>query len=312
MALESGNTYTDIVTNYSGELLSIGNNATPFLQMLGGMGGIRPVTSTQFAMAETYDVGDGAQPAIAESGSITPTAAYVTRAQEFNVVQIFQYAWNISYSKLGETAQYGGINARLPADMIDDERSRQEIALMLRTAKNLEKSIIAGAFADRVDSDTAVKTRGISTAISTLATDASGAALSKTLLQGLWKAYADANSWSDAMVVWVNSFQKQKLNDIYGLAERDMMVGGVNLSQILTDFGPVGVQYSPAVPTDEVMLVDMSVCSIVGKNIPGKGVFFSETLGKTGASEKGQIYGELGIDYGSESKHAKLDDLAVS
>ena len=45
---------------------------------------------------------------------------------------------------------------------------------------------------------------------------------------------------------------------------------------------------------------------------PGKGVLFYEELSKTGASEKGQIYGQLGLDYGPEEFHGKITGLATS
>jgi hypothetical protein len=37
-----------------------------------------------------------------------------------------------------------------------------------------------------------------------------------------------------------------------------------------------------------------------------------EELSKTGAAERYQLYGELGIDYGSEKLHGSLTSLAVS
>jgi hypothetical protein len=46
-------------------------------------------------------------------------------------------------------------------------------------------------------------------------------------------------------------------------------------------------------------------------NTPGKGVFFEEALAKTGASDDVQIYGEIGLEYGSERSHGLLKGLKV-
>jgi len=42
-----------------------------------------------------------------------------------------------------------------------------------------------------------------------------------------------------------------------------------------------------------------------------KGVFFEEPLAKTGASERSQIYGEIGLKWGNERTHGVLEGLKV-
>jgi hypothetical protein len=46
--------------------------------------------------------------------------------------------------------------------------------------------------------------------------------------------------------------------------------------------------------------------------VPEKGVLFFEELSKTGASEKGQLFGMLGLDYGPEEYHGKITGLTTS
>jgi hypothetical protein len=43
--------------------------------------------------------------------------------------------------------------------------------------------------------------------------------------------------------------------------------------------------------------------------IEGKGHFFTEPLAKTGAYDRVQIYGELGLEYGPEQFHGKIVDI---
>jgi hypothetical protein len=61
-----------------------------------------------------------------------------------------------------------------------------------------------------------------------------------------------------------------------------------------------------------LLIADLAVCSPVFLPVPEKGVLFYEELSKTGASEKGQIYGQIGLDYGPEEYHGTITSLATS
>ena len=56
----------------------------------------------------------------------------------------------------------------------------------------------------------------------------------------------------------------------------------------------------------------ISVVNPVALPVPGKGILFYEALSKTGAAEKGQIYGQLGIDYGPEEFHGTITGLKTT
>jgi len=56
----------------------------------------------------------------------------------------------------------------------------------------------------------------------------------------------------------------------------------------------------------------MTHCAPVFLPVPGKGFLFYEELAKSGASEKGQIYGQIGLDHGPEIYHGKLTGLTVA
>ena len=43
---------------------------------------------------------------------------------------------------------------------------------------------------------------------------------------------------------------------------------------------------------------------------PGKGFLFQEPLAKVGSADRTQIYGEIGLEYGSEAAHGKITRLA--
>jgi hypothetical protein len=56
----------------------------------------------------------------------------------------------------------------------------------------------------------------------------------------------------------------------------------------------------------------MSVVRPVALPVPGKGILFYEDLAKTGASERGQLFGQMGWDNGPQVFHGKLTGLATA
>ena len=77
----------------------------------------------------------------------------------------------------------------------------------------------------------------------------------------------------------------------------------------MTDFGTFGVMVNRWMPAGKIAIVDLSVCKPVFLEIPGKGLLFVEPLGKIGSSTRYQLYGEIGLEYGPETFHARIDDL---
>jgi hypothetical protein len=155
-------------------------------------------------------------------------------------------------------------------------------------------------------------TRGIVTAATTSKVNASSATLTKALFDQLLRTMAAAGAQFINPVVFCNAFQKQKLSDIYGYAPQDRNVGGVNIKQLETDFAMLGVVWAPQMVTSVLLIADLAFCSPVFLPVPNKGVLFYEELARTGASELGQIYGQIGLDYGPEEMHGQLYGLATS
>jgi len=88
-------------------------------------------------------------------------------------------------------------------------------------------------------------------------------------------------------------------------------VGGVAVNTIVTDFGVLNIAIDRALPADAIAVVSLEQIQPVFLSIPNKGVLFEEELAKTGASEKSQVYGEIGLAYGNEASHAVLRGLAA-
>ena len=93
--------------------------------------------------------------------------------------------------------------------------------------------------------------------------------------------------------------------------EASRTVGGVNVTTLVTDFGTLNVMLDRHMPQDTIAAVSLEQLMPVFMNVPGKGVFFEEPLAKTGASDEVQLYGEIGLKYGSEKAHAVMTGLAL-
>lgn len=306
--------------NYTGELYLIGANQTPFLNMIGGLQGnqIRTVADFQFPLAQPWALEAASQPAITETASLTaPDPWTYVRDQDVNTVQIFQRQVSVSYAKQSVS---GSVVADATTGLVDitdtqpiqNERDFQISAHMRQIAVNVDYTFLNGQYQQATSAAVAAKSRGIITACSTNTVAAGGAALDKGIMDQLMREMATNGSEFVNPVIFCNAFQKQQLSDIYGYAPQDRNVGGININQIETDFAILGIVWAPNVPAATLLIADLSVVSPVFLPVPEKGVLFFEELSKTGASEKGQIYGQIGLDYGPEEYHGTITGLSTS
>lgn len=111
-----------------------------------------------------------------------------------------------------------------------------------------------------------------------------------------------------------NSAAKRQISNAYAnfagkYTETSRTVGGVNVDTIVTDFGVLNVMLDRHMPQGTLMVVSLEMCAPVYLEIPGKGHFFAEPLAKTGATDRVQLYGEVGLAYGNEKAHGKLTGI---
>jgi len=297
--------------NYIGELFLIGANQTPFLNMIGGLNGGYGVGSWEFPIAQPYSLDAAGQPSISEEASKTaPAAKTYVRAQDANVCQIFQRQVDVTYAKQSAVSQIAGI-AINEAPAVDNELAFQISTHMKQIAKDADYTFLNGAYAKAGSNAVANQSRGIITACSTNTLAASSAALTKDHIDTLLRIMAGNGAQFNNMVIFCNALQKQRLTNIYAYAPMDRNVGGVDIKQIETDFAMLGIVWAPNVPAGTILVSDLSVINPVALPVPGKGVLFYEELAKSGASERGQIYGQIGLDYGPEEFHGTITGLAV-
>jgi hypothetical protein len=300
--------------NYGGELVLVTPADTPFLSSIGGLS----VEDTDLVIAateftwQTEDLAAAAQPANLEGAA--PTIEERTRASFSNVAQIFQYGVEVSYSKLAARQQLANLGNG-SVNPVQDELDHQ-IELKLKTAaRDVNYSFVNGAYQKPANNLTARKTRGILAAISTNVTAAGGAALTEAMVLDMIQGVYDARGVHQELmpVLMTNSTQKRKLSKIFitdkNYREETRNVGGVNLQIIETDFGLIGIMLERAMPSTALVFAHIRMCKPKFLVIPGKGFMFVEPLAKTGSSEKYQLYGEVGLEYGDEVAHAKITGL---
>ena len=100
------------------------------------------------------------------------------------------------------------------------------------------------------------------------------------------------------------------LADVYGkYNESSRTVGGVDMTTVITDFGTLNVITNRHMPKGTLAVVSLDQCMPVYLEVPGKGHFFAEPLARTGAAERVQLYGEVGLAYGNERAHGKLTNV---
>lgn len=311
-----GTTYN--LPNYVGELFNISPEDTPFLSAIGGLTGGVSVNSTVFTWS-SYDLRDAADDRQRVEGADAPTAEGRVRANGSNVLEIHQEQVSVTYTKQAATNQFAGTAPFVGgANAVQDELAWQLQQEFKQIARDVEASFITGTYQMPSNNSTPRKTRGVLEAIATNVVDCNDAVLTADdvldLMQEVWENGGIQES--ETRTLLVNAALKRKLTSLFvtdkSYQEATRNVGGVNLQTIETDFGLTNLVLSRYVPTDTIIVASLEECAPAFMEIPGKGHFFAEPLAKTGASEKVQVYGEIGLRYGNERKHGKIINAAAS
>ena len=301
--------------NFSGELYTADKVNTPILTAIGGISAGGLITANkEFATASQYQFPGAAQPQISEDASVAaPASTLAIRNQIANVTQIHQRAIRLTYEKLANSGRLQGLNTAGQSNSVSDELAFQIDYNLKAIARDIEFSILNGTYNLSAQSDEADTTRGLIAATllaGSTRINAAGVALSKALIDQLLLDMHNNGAPMENLVFIVSGTIKQQLSAIYGFAPTDRNVGGVNIKQIETDFGEVGIM--PAhrfMPATGLLAADMSVVKPVFQPVPGKGIMFYEPLAKTGASEQGQLFGKFGLDHGPAFAHGYIENL---
>ena len=320
MAIVTGLGTSWNLPNYAGELFTADMQATPLLSMVGGLTGGMVTTSPEFPTAQLFEYPEPKQPQISEQASATaPEARHIDRKQETNVVQIHQNTIDITYHKLAAKGQMTGLNTAGQTPSPTDELAWQIThSALIPAARDTEYSFINGTFHRSTSQNDANTTRGMLPLCAEFGTsiDATGAELDFDILQSLYRAMADAGAHFSNVVIHVGSLNKQKISNIYSARPGAVLpatrnVGGVDVTQIVTDFGTLGVVWNRFMPATALLAADVAYIAPVFMEVPGKGVLFVEELARVGASERRQMYGEIGLAHGPAFLHGSITNLGA-
>jgi len=305
---------------YQGDLYDLMPQNTPFLSMAGGLHGGKAIASREFV----WQVEDGEASAAGNVAleNADPAGDVIPRQQVTNVVEIHQEAVEFGYTAQAVVEQLATDSARIEGtNPVRSPMQHQIDKKVGKVARDVERSFLSGSLVNPPNNLTARETQGILGAITThtldytVGTYTSLRTALNDLLVGMFDPtneaeVAPAANEDGTFVIFCNAARKVQISNDYTnsglLAPRDRTIGGVAVDTLLTDFGTLHVVLDRYMPSNELLLADMSVVRPCYLPIPGKGLFFIEPLAKTGSTDKAQLYGEIGLEYGPESFHGKI------
>lgn len=314
--MTQGTTYN--LPNFVGQLFMRGNRPNTTLQLLGGVTGYRTTTSTEFACGVDYDVPDHATQGGRVEGAPAPAAGHTTREQARNVVQIWQETVDVSYTREAARGQLSGLNIAGAQNPVVSELDFQTGVRLEYIARNLNWTLVNGGYQKPVDNTLPRRTRGLLSAIVTNSQELTDTALTKKHLEATMAQLVESGGIADGDTVMcmANTAQLKAINALFesefNKTNQTRDVGGIRVRTILTAFGTINFVLEPDMPQDTLAFANFGAMALTALEIPNKGVLFREELAKTGASQRYQLYGELGLDHGPEWMHAKITGLRVT
>lgn len=314
---------TSNLPNFVGELFKLSPLDTPFLSLIGGLTGGRPANATVFTWQDTLHRAPAIQ-SVAEGADAT--FSNQKRSERKNVVAIHQYGVELSYTKQAATGLLGtgGTTPGTAAtSIIGDQPVQSEMSWQLQVkieqaALDVELQFLNGTYSWPNDG-TARQTQGIRGAVDAATTVAStaygttgnvGVDRAGLVIDGIAKAMYDDGAKMVNPILMVGSSVKLDISRYYqqgngNIMPRSYSMFGVNVTDIETDFGMFPVVLNRHATATEALIIDLAFCAPRFLPIPGKGHFFLEPLAKSGAYDRNQLYGEIGLEYGPGKNHGK-------
>ena len=303
------------VLNYSGMLFNKGNTRTPLSSIIGSK--TKTTNHVEFVTGQEYTAGgEGSQPAISETASLTaPDASVVTREQKTNVTQIFQESVGISYAKQSNMGTLSGINIENQQANPMNELDFQVAAKIQKVNRDIEYTFINGVYNKATKDSEVNKTRGLVPAIVSNVTAMAGKPLGLWDIADMVKKVYGANAPTDGLCLWCDAITLFQVNadavqNGLTVVPASREVNGISLSSVVTPIGVVYLYLGECLPTGTALLLNLDVLAPVYQPVPGKGNFFLEPLAKTGAGEKYQLFGQIGLDHGPEWYHGKFTGIS--
>lgn len=330
-------TTTQNVYGFLGDLYHYGRRPNTLLKLIGGSGmnelgeevqvgaGWRRVFNREFVTNVDWTNPTPAQPARLE-GANAPTANTFVPTQAKNVIQLFHEQTSVTYLAMSETGRItssGVLSASGESELKYFGRYRTQLAGNLnKIANDFNYSALNGTYANPANpTSSALAMRGIIPAITTNVVAGGAALLTKKMLEDLHREMIDnAGVEPGRMLALCNTAQMARISTLYDNQFKDggdRTVGGIQIRTVFTAFGVLDFVLEQDVAQDTIVFANPDVISGVYLPVEDEDgairpALYFELLEKVGSKTSGQIYGQLGIDYGPEWMHGKITGLDLN
>lgn len=315
MALTSATAQSYNDTNVIGQVLQIGatKNTGAFLAAIGGLNGARRVKSQTYDMSATFSLDTAAQNVISETTSLSAgTAKFAAKTPVLNYVQIMKKDIIVSDLREAATDQVVATTFLGNAPQVS-EFDTQAALMMSQFNADWEFSCLQGTQVARSSVGTNVATGGLTDSVIGITTNrvnASSAALDSDMIAQLLVKMAESGAPMQNIVFVAKPTYIDQLGTLYGFAPQDRSVGGVQLKQIFTTFGPVSLIWTNAAPANTLLACDMAYIRPVVLSHKGGIDILMKEFNDGSSAQKGYIEGYVGVDFGHESYHGSVYGLA--
>jgi hypothetical protein len=302
-------------TNVIGQVLQIGamNNTGAFLAAIGGLNGARRIKSISYDMVASYSLNTGTQGNVSETATLSAgTAKFYAKTPVNNVTQINKYEIIVSDRREAATDEVASTTFLGNAPSVS-EFDTQAARQMEQFNADWEFTCLQGTYTARSAVGVAEGSGGLvdsTIGITTNKVNASSASLDSDMIAELLVTMSENGAPMNNLAFVVRPAYLNQLNTLYGFAPQDRNVGGVQLRQIVSTFGPVSLIMTNNAPANTLLAVNMPfVQPVVLPHKGGIDILMKEFLDGSSA-EKGYIEGYIGVDFKHESLHGKIYGLA--
>ena len=115
----------------------------------------------------------------------------------------------------------------------------------------------------------------------------------------------------DNLLLLCNAYQLRKINELYRVVPADRQIGVARLRTILTSQAELNLVFNPQVPTDDILVVDLSKITLEWTPTMGQRIY-QGPLANLGAGMRTYLYADMGVGYQNEIFCGSITNLATS
>lgn len=285
---------TTITTvSYLGELFQTSKRPNALLRLLGGLqGGVAEASSKEFPIGAFWSVPAPSQPSVLE-GANAPAPQTRSLTQATNVVQIFHEAVQVTYLAQSDKTVAGVVPIPQASanGTVQNPRSTefQVMTTLEKIAQDANYSMLMGAYSNPGDpSGTALRTRGLMTALTTNVVDNTSATGTDTtkyraFVEALVKAIIQQNGYliDETFTLFASPLHYANVCAAYEaqgtiFLQPETTMAGVKIRKIQTRMGTLNLAMEPDMPDDVATTLSasnatgatsISVTSAAGLNV---------------------------------------------